>query len=403
MTVLLPSPVPPRSRPGGAPAFGRFMLRHMANLVLLAAAGSFASPAEAQTAVFELIPVARYAAPGSPAAGAMTLVAADADRVVVAARHSAEGFWLYRADGEFIRHFKDPGAPLTPHAIGYLDGTLWISDANTARIIRLNGDLQVVDSISFRPPSLPAGYHRSSALSVLAEQRFLYRPRIASETLASGEVGEELLLLVTGTGEIVREVARSRLRNRLVAIRTKAGPFFSFQPFSDDPLVAISPSGRRVLHADREVGRASFLLTQLDAFGDTIMVVRRDYSPLPLDSARAASAVTGMVNHFVRSTVAGANPDSVVSAALFLPPTLPPVTGVMIGDDGVAWIRREVAVAGSVQWEVYEPSGELLGTLDLPSADVVLRVEGMEAWVARRLDGAPAALTRMMIVQSTER
>jgi hypothetical protein len=110
-----------------------------------------------------------------------------------------------------------------------------------------------------------------------------------------------------------------------------------------------------------------------------------------------------MVNHFVRSSVAGANPDSVVSAALFLPPTLPPVTGVMIGDDGVAWIRRAVAVAGSVQWEVYEQSGELLGTLDLPSADVVLRVESMEAWVARRLDGAPAALTRMMIVQSTQR
>jgi hypothetical protein len=54
-------------------------------------------------------------------------------------------------------------------------------------------------------------------------------------------VGEEPLLLVTETGEIVREVARSRIRNRLVVISTKAGEFFSFQPFSDDPLVAIPP------------------------------------------------------------------------------------------------------------------------------------------------------------------
>ncbi len=339
----------------------------------------------------------RYSAPGSSGVNGMTLLALDGARVVVTSRHSSEGFWLYEEDGELVWHAEVPGPP--PNTMGFLDGHLWVSDANIGRVLRLDGDLQVVDSVSFRAPSLPAGFLPAGPERMLPGQLFLYRPRIATEMLASGAVGAEPLLLVTGAGEIIREIATKRIRNGFVAIRTRAGEFFSFQPFSDDPLVAVSPTGRRLLHVDREVGRGWFVVTQIESSGDTVALTRRNHTPIRLDPARAEAAVTAMVTRFARSSVAGTvDPDSVVREALFIPATLPPVTGAVIGDDGVAWIRREVTIAGTVQWEVYDPSGELLGTVDLPTADVVLRVGGLEAWVGRSPDERIGTLTRMRLV-----
>jgi hypothetical protein len=137
------------------------------------------------------------------------------------------------------------------------------------------------------------------------------------------------------------------------------------QPFEDGPLVKLATNGKRLLIAERraEPGNTSFRVTALSHRGDTLFTRSFPYRPVPMREEVLNRAVDELAGQ-----TASAPPGlrSSIERAIYRPAHLPTITGLVPGEDGTVWLKREETPGPEARWTVLDERGSLLFDVDLP-------------------------------------
>lgn len=288
---------------------------------------------------------------------------------------------VFDGAGEYVRSIgrlgEGPGEFSRPDGIGFVGDTLWVLDSRAERVhFFLDGDfvraLPLPSVRDLRPDRF------SRILGVIAGPKLLISPD--AMTYSHPPVLEEpgLLLsymegsfdtLATINVDYVGGFAIRRSGVEIEAVR----PFP--QPFSPATKVAISPGGRSVVLAGGPTDPGSsdsIFLVEVSAQGDTLLDLRQAFQPQEIP----ASSIDSIVAEIAGDRFS----DSEVRSATYLPRYYPPVTELIVGEDGTAWLARESLPDRPQRWEVFSSEGTRLAEIATPPGFEALWTDGKVVW-----------------------
>lgn len=278
---------------------------------------------------------------------------------------------------------EGPGEYGSVDALGWVGDTLWVSDLQLRRVTLYDMGGTGLGTLPIAP--LAMGEERSASFSALVQGGALYTTAPALGGVgpdAFPQQGVDSLRVAPRSGGSSRAIAtRSATRARALVINAVGGEVRAIQvfvqPWSDGSLHAVTPGGEGLVVVDREVDpdqtTPQYRVTRLTLAGDTLWSTPRGYTPHPLDPAYRDSVLT---------TYAREPFDlDEVRAAVFTPPTLPPVTSIFAARDGRVWVGREHAVGATEwRWDVFDAAGRLERSVVGPAQVVLLAAHRNVVW-----------------------
>lgn len=294
------------------------------------------------------------------------------------------------------RRGEGPGEFRRPAQMGWKGDTLWITDNGLRRLSFFKPTGEFISSLTFVVPPLSDGFAPSGPGIPLADGSLLGVGQAPAPFIADGLVQSEPIFRTDRNGRVLNSITSVSVRNRVLALqhsnpRRRAGAFFGRQPFADDPLWAVAPDGKSILVVQRTATTGSrrnstFEISKFLPTGKRIYSRQFAYRPkeLPkrlIQTVLAQRVPTAMRIHGLYQGQRDA--EKRIREALYLPPSLPPVTAVVVGQDGSIWLRREDSSETSVQWNVFDSSGSFIATFDAPADLAVLRADHNTVWGVR--------------------
>lgn len=186
-------------------------------------------------------------------------------------------------------------------------------------------------------------------------------------------------LRVDTTGQAIDTLSQERRENRLFRVDRRGVTLYFPTPFEDSPLAALMRDGSGVVVVNRAVAArksdATFGVTLVSPAGDTVFSRTFAYEPRPVPDEVVRRTAEGLAPARRNGPDAAAIEASLRANDL-VPPTLPPVTGLTVGQDGSIWLRREEVAGDSMLWNVLDRTGALRGALRLPARDSVAAARG---------------------------
>jgi hypothetical protein len=274
-----------------------------------------------------------------------------------------------------------------PHGLGWKADTLWVADfaqvhlysrdGSALRTVRFRTAVTEEGSVFMAGPPLEDGSFLGSR-HVNDFVRYVARPFLS-------------VLSFSETGEVLDTIARVDRKGRYVRYEDRGRAVQVEHPLThwlnvpgEYPLDAGVPahdgSGVIVVGPPRETASgSSFDLVHLGPHGDTLMRRRIEYDPLPITRAlraRLREWFGAKAAGEYRPPAAGTLPSNsgvpertrrAAEDAITFPEHHPPVRRVFSGADGTIWMLREMRPDDVDHWEVYGPSGELEGSVEVES------------------------------------
>jgi hypothetical protein len=156
--------------------------------------------------------------------------------------------------------------------------------------------------------------------------------------------------------------------DQIMVFPREDGITYSLQPVRDDALFDVSPDGDEIVVVQRDAptskGEAFVTVSKIRPDGDTLYSRSFAYEPIPVDQGKILRFLFG-------ADRPGLGPVSrkEYEDKLSLPPFLPPVSEIEVGEDGAVWLRREDDfVSQSFRWDVLDTSGNPIYWVELPRA-----------------------------------
>ncbi|RMH17878.1 MAG: hypothetical protein D6701_07005, partial [Gemmatimonadetes bacterium] len=182
-----------------------------------------------------------------------------------------------------------------------------------------------------------------------------------------------------------------------MVVRWRGSSTVQLQPFADQPLTGFDPRGRLAVAVERRTDRAepSFTVSLLRLSGDTVW--RR---VVPVDGVELTEARIDAWLAREGPDRSDATPEALEAwrSALYRPAYLPPVTAVVLGEDGGLWLRRElIPGADTVRWEVWSPEGRRSAQVTLPATLRVRAVAADRAWGTQRTEAGRYRIVRVEV------
>jgi hypothetical protein len=147
------------------------------------------------------------------------------------------------------------------------------------------------------------------------------------------------------------------------------------QPFSPSAVWGISAKGSAVVVVDRSEysnGPASLSVVRLTAWGDTLSATRFDYMPIPIPES--------VIDSTLARIVGGGFTENDVRESAFLPTAYPPVSDVLLDEDGTTWISRERIPGHPRLWQVVSEEGVILAQVRAPIGFELRSVGWQAVW-----------------------
>ena len=297
-----------------------------------------------------------------------------------------------RVMGTIGRRGEGPGGFIQLAAIGLLGDTLFASDPSLGRVsfFTLDGDFirsrqWVAD---MEPQRIEDGFQLlllgapPVALftngSALVRPNMIFRPEPPGEG-ASWTTLRIPLLQIDAESEVVDTLGWEETTGATVGLRRRGTVFQVTAPLRRSPHTAILPNGAGVAVA-RDAGpdRSEVSVSRIGAEGDTLFARDYAYRPIPVTDAVLDRAIGDLTVFPQDIDGAPGGPDfrEPLREAGLVPTMLPPVTGIVGGQDGSIWLRREEAEVNTIDWTVLEETGGVRGAVRLPRGHRVVAVRG---------------------------
>jgi hypothetical protein len=289
------------------------------------------------------------------------------------------------------RNGAGPGEFRFPLGLGWHGDSLWVYDPSLSRISLFTADGKFVRS--FVLGTMGAAY-------LLADGSIAIKREEAAVPRRNGNGRTAPLLRFSANWDILDTIADPDVIT-LAPLRIPAGGGrlrIGQQPFDDNALWAVASNGTHAVIVDRRAalraGNAEFRVTKLGLSGDTVFSKRYPYT--------ARSVTAGLLDYIVAETVgrfragpaagdAGLAADrDAIRNAIHRPPTVPPVSALVVARDGSIWLRREELETPTVQWLVLDERGGIVATVVAPKKVKIRNADRGSVWaIETDSDGVP--------------
>lgn len=315
---------------------------------------------------------------------------------------------VFSSSGEYLRTIgregEGPGEFMGLGEMGWLEDTLYVSDFQNRRVSFFEPNGSYLRSVSNAWPVIDEVFSPVLVTRFLAHGTVLVLPGLPSRAVADGMVAAHPLFRMDTTGHVLQTVAEMSVENSKIAVKAGRGNMYTDQPFSDSPLLGISPSGHFVVTLDRRAsangdqGVMSF--TKISSGGDTVLSKEIHYDPVPfhmplldefLDSR--ASARAGMFGSAAEARQA-------LEEKVFRPAFFPPATQLVVADEDWVFVRREALPGPEVLWEVLSGDGEHVGSVSLSAQAQVFRATDTHLWVTEMDELGVTYVVRYQIMKT---
>jgi hypothetical protein len=315
-----------------------------------------------------------------------------------------------RETGGALRTLVEPGQMQAPTRLGVIDDAVWIRDQRPDpmfRLFTLSGGSpieEILDEDWTYEGRTVQGFHLTSQREVIAATA------TPSAAIVRGEMKERALLRIAGgVPQLLASLAIER--NVLGFVRDDGGGIYSRQPFSDDPLYALSPDGHRLAILERRVTDSADPTSTLKLRHiDDNSFVRHPLRYLPRSIERH------WVDDIVRAWQAElglpySHSEPLIRDRLHQPDHLPFASDLRLDVERRAWIRlwdpAEMILMYNLRssppaeaaWLVIDPDGNPAGRVALPTDLRWLQAAGDVVWGAKTADDGTGIILRYRLMQ----
>jgi hypothetical protein len=285
-----------------------------------------------------------------------------------------------------------PGEFHSVMQVGVRGDSMWALDPGRVRVSLFPKGGQGVTTIPFGPMAreLPASaLPRTRAglpLALLPDGGFLVEEAVVSRENPAAGATHALILRTSRQLEVEDTVASISFAHRAMHFRFREGEAHLNQPFSDDPMAAFSADGQYFVLVYRDAARGSGtdqFTVSLMRHGRTPVYSRQvTYRPRLLP----ARAVDSVIRMFVEP-VDPNWPRTPLTAdslrrKLYRPRYFPPVERVIVGQDGVVWLKVVAATgpASRAEWLALGRDGREIARVTTAPSFRLLEADRTTLW-----------------------
>ncbi|WP_420447452.1 hypothetical protein [Candidatus Palauibacter sp.] len=325
-------------------------------------------------------------------------VLADEDRVyVVLARDGT--IRIFTRDGEFVRDLggrgSGPGELTLPTTLGWSEpGILSIGDSELRRFTFYEvatGEARTIPYHAYSPQA--HGAAPFIPVVVLPDLRAAAAPRPSEAAPEHGILTTVPMVVLDTAGALLDTLAllSVQISRNVTAGVVADGRVRLGHPVRQGDKWRFAPDRSSIVVVDVEGGTwagegpAEFGVTMVDSNGDTLFHRRIAYVPRPVPDGYYDDEIEKIggyrdADEFIADQRAFTN-----AVREFYEQTryFPPVTNVVVGSDGTAWIAG-LDEDGEREWLVLDASGASIGRFRLPTGWHVGYGNRNEAWVVER-------------------
>ena len=306
--------------------------------------------------------------------------------------------------------------------MGFVGDTLWASSESTRKITLIDERGRAARRLTYS--ASVEGYSSGTPLALLSDRSLLrtftsddgvarplpaappprppeqYRmPVIPIPPVAEDEPPARSFLVRTSPdGRVLQGLEIFPAPRRTVTVRNPYGQVApATNPFRDDPLIAATPDGSRIIYVERytatKSASASYVIASFDAETGRRTGHHYEYVPVPVAAATVDSLLDPLLDslntpfreRFLEGFPSREAARSALRAALDPPPYHTPFTEVVVGADGIVWLRHRA----SERWDAHTRDGRVAGRVLLPRDARLVCADGSALWVAMPRAGGP--------------
>jgi len=279
------------------------------------------------------------------------------------------------------RRGRGPGEFEAISAIGFVGDELYVSDRANGRVSFYDSSWNLRTTLRSSTPRLGTAFPPVTPIRLLPDSVAIARP---SPLGAAGEDADLVvpLLRVSWAGAMVDTVASAKWGSRQVTLRAGGVTRYTSHSFAEYVRLSVSPSGESVIRIER-TGEGVFQVARLNVDGVVTDSAEIRYAPIPIPAQIRDSIFDHVLSRLDERFGSRLQKRALVSSALDLPDTYPPVTGTVAASDGSVWIRREIS-NGTVRWLILNEDLDVRGELELPVGTIILDARDREIWARTR-------------------
>jgi len=295
--------------------------------------------------------------------------------------HTQQGeIRMHDESGAFIRtvgrHGEGPGEFDRVGQMAIVGDTLWVLDHGQYRFSYFDlagnylGSERIPIDFGDSPTEEPL-----RPTSRLPDGTIVGSPGAPSSRVASGELTDSYIATMDAGGNVRDTIAWYSFGHSTweIADRSEKRSFGMYrrQPFSDSERLSISKYDATAVRVNfdpaPEDAVPRITVTSWRIGGDTVFDRAYAYEPIPLRTAMVDSIIDSFAqSDFLRGRVTPANAERWAREGLYLPEYHPPVSAVVIAQDGRLWLRAEELGEPMVTWRILSNDGSPAGTVELP-------------------------------------
>lgn len=291
--------------------------------------------------------------------------------------------WVFAGDGKRTavlgRSGSGPGEFQTLALIGEHNDSIWGIDVTLQRVVVFSGSGRHLTTFRFAPPTAPGLSRPPTPLAVLADGSIL---AIQGRSIEQDPDMMRPFMRFSRDGRELGTFAGVRAGGTSVRVRLGEVSLTFNQPLRSGTFHDLSSDGTRlaVCQAGNAATDRMFSIEVFNAAGERLWQRGVPYTPVRVSRKDAELVLDQAMQVFDGSSL----PQQLLNRAreeIVLPEFYPPVSDVIVTNQGQVWVRGPGLPASDIRWDIFDDRGAHIGWVAVPTGFDILDVDGRRVLV----------------------